>query len=908
MMLLCFLSISYGQQDTDSEHRQAIEQARAGNYTDALSTLADLTQQVPEQDSYFYDYMVVLVWANQPAVALSLFTSRSVTLATVPNYVLEVLAKAARDQQNYQQAIRFYQALLAQQPDHLDARLGLALTLTDADDLNAASKQFDHLLTQFPNSTKILAGYGYWLNRSQRYADAARLFQRLLQDDITNTSAEDGLNVALTGLEGLAKTARNQGHLAQAKSVYEQVLTFRAERLQANLGLALTLTDSGQFKAAQAQFNKLLQNHPHSIQVLFAAAYLQNEAGNQLQRAYLFDRILKLEPANQDALRGRVLALAQIGAIHLAAELAHQQAALFSATELKQLRNDVAAFEIRWSQLPTTDPQQSANLQRPLQMLDWAARFKSLDLSQTADQRLAFDRLVALRNQGEMAAVIALYQRLIDATITPPDYALASVASAYLHLRQPEQALVLYQMLLKRAPKNYDLRLSLFYTLIELERHQQARLVIDALAADEAEWFYSADGKRRQENVRKVNATTTAALARAFADDLNEAQQRLQQLSEHAPANSDIRSELATIYRWRGWPDRALAHYQQILSIEPDLLSAQIGRAYALLERADFDAADAIISLLVAKHDKQPLVQKLKHERTLQQRRQLSLAATQLNTADGNQASQEQLSHVYLFSRPWQQRYRTFLHDYYSTAEFDEGIGRDHRLGIGIEYTGMTLSGRAEIHQGVLDNNAIGIAAQASWRLNDYWRLNAAGEINSTATPLRAIRAGIAADQVNAGVSYRRHESFNSHLQLHYSRFDDDNNRLSAQFNTTARIFNRPHLKITGEISVYGSRNSVIDAPYFNPQRDFSWQLSSQINWINYRRYEKHFTQHLNLALGGYWQQQFGSAKTWQLDYSHAWSLSQSLSFNYGVSRSRRVFDGNAEYSNAVSLGLELRF
>ncbi|MFO1351043.1 MAG: tetratricopeptide repeat protein [Gammaproteobacteria bacterium] len=178
----------------DTLRQRAVAEARAGRLAEALALFAQLRQSVPADRAVLYDYAVVLTWAGRNAEALELLARMAPRAA--PDYVLEALAKAARDAHRYDQAITLYRLLLERRPDHPQARLGLALALTDGGQFPEAKRRFDELLKETPYDIGRLLGYAYYWQRNRNFARALALFEQVLRVDPGNREALSGKALA----------------------------------------------------------------------------------------------------------------------------------------------------------------------------------------------------------------------------------------------------------------------------------------------------------------------------------------------------------------------------------------------------------------------------------------------------------------------------------------------------------------------------------------------------------------------------------------------------------------------------------------------------------------------------------------------------------------------------------------
>jgi len=118
------------------------------------------------------------------------------------------------------------------------------------------------------------------------------------------------------------------------------------------------------------------------------------------------------------------------------------------------------------------------------------------------------------------------------------------------------------------------------------------------------------------------------------------------------------------------------------------------------------------------------------------------------------------------------------------------------------------------------------------------------------------------------------------------------------------RLLSRPTLQVDGLGSLYASRGSRDDVPYFNPSRDRSVEIGLRIDQQLWRHYEKHFRHRLTVSVGDYWQEEFGSALVPSVEYRHEWQIGAGRIFEYGVRWSRPVYDGQRERHVGLEAGL----
>jgi biofilm PGA synthesis protein PgaA len=172
-------SLADSPQSFNQKHQQAIAQAKAGQYENALLILNVLVAENSKDMRLLADLMVVNSWANKPQAALDL--AAKVELSRLPNDALSVLAKAARDTRNYSQAVSLYSDLLKREPNNIDAALGYTLSLTDAKEYVKAETESTKLRQLHPKLAGVYQVLSYLGVQSQQPVLVLDASKRLLE-------------------------------------------------------------------------------------------------------------------------------------------------------------------------------------------------------------------------------------------------------------------------------------------------------------------------------------------------------------------------------------------------------------------------------------------------------------------------------------------------------------------------------------------------------------------------------------------------------------------------------------------------------------------------------------------------------------------------------------------------------
>ena len=119
---------------------------------------------------------------------------------------------------------------------------------------------------------------------------------------------------------------------------------------------------------------------------------------------------------------------------------------------------------------------------------------------------------------------------------------------------------------------------------------------------------------------------------------------------------------------------------------------------------------------------------------------------------------------------------------------------------------------------------------------------------------------------------------------------------------------NQPKINVTAVADAYASRNTRLDAPYYNPARDLSATGGALVEHMMWRRYDMSLVQAVTVDAGLYAQRDYSNAWVGTVRYEHRWRVDPLTSFYYGVGLTRRVYDGVPERTLTFTAGLGQRF
>lgn len=776
------------------------------------------------------------------------------------------------------------------------SRHALAVHLARQGKYSEAIALLAALRSTYPASQTFLNDYAAVLNWAGMHEEALRLLA-----DIDTAHCPEYV------LAALAASARHMRNFLIAENLYKLGQNRFPRSPDMAIGLALVFADQQKSQEALHILEPMLTSHRDNIG-LYSALISAYELRREFTKALLiYDKWLAVAPHSKEAYRGWVNTIRATGAATLATALAMQHQDFFSPDEIQALTGDVAASHIRWGSLsPVTPAQRYKETDQALALLD--GQLATATLAPAHRLRARFDRVVALHDRFRMPEVIEEHESLMAAGVEMPTYVLLSVANAYLHEEKPETARAVCLKILTEDKNNYRARTTLFYALADLNNFPEAFQVIDQLANEEPVWRWTTDGRIRHPNERKSATDARAAMARAYADELSVAQERLEEMVGHAPNSADIRQELATVYRWRGWPELAQHHYELALASEPTSTDAGVGYGYALLDRHNFAEVDAQLTRLLTVDADNRQVRNLASARGLLNMFRL-LARVTSGRSDGDVGGSRDLEYeTYLYAPAFHKNFRPFAHGFYSQADFQEGRGEYQRFGVGLRYAPQDMTFDTEISKSLGGEADMGLSLAGQWRITDQWRTSGRLESFSTRVPLRAYRQGIDGGLAECSLQYRPDELRHYQLTLQGLDFSDNNRRRSVSLSGYQRLWQNPRQKINLYASIYASTNSEQGTIYFNPEEDLAVNGTIEHDWLIHQRYERSMHQRLSFSLGQYEQAHFSGGQTLGFRLEHDWRLNRTCAFTYGLGRSRNMYDGDPEYRTFYFASLDWSF
>lgn len=633
----------------------------------------------------------------------------------------------------------------------------------------------------------------------------------------------------------------------------------------------------------------------------------KREAKDWLEALRLINQALVAHPNNPTLYRLQALTLADHGNLYRAWQLYQAHPDWFKPAESERLQAGRLARQVIWSQVPGKD--EASDLDEAKQARsDLDSYLAEPELSEDTRLRLRIDRLVLMDRQRQFPELLAEYQALIDAGHAIPAYALPSVGNAYLATKQPERAEAVYREALRQDPSNHELIIQHAYALVEGERFQEATDTLWKLREQEPAWLQQPGSRTYSQNWNRYETEDAYYMIRSYGEELAVADTAYAGMAGIGPGNSGLQESLGSVYLRRGWDNRALERFRMAETLDERDFQSRIGQVDALMNLQRYDLASGIHDTLRAQRAGNPHVENL--SRRLDARRgwqaEFSYGAGRNSPEDdantspfGTRDGEAMLS---IASPLLNDRWRVVAGQMQRWGDYADGRSTHRQTFVGARYAFGRLWSQLSVTHSPTAQAGTGFDWDNRWRFSDTWEGEFGLARHDGDVPLQASRAGIHMDSARIGVAWSPSDLGHLSTSLTRARFSDGNQRDSLQTNAWRRLLTRPHLLMDGKASVYASRNTRDDAPYFNPASDYSASVGLRINHLAWRRYERSFRQILEVDAGPYWQEGFGSAWVPAVSYRHEWTPQQRWTLGYGVHWSRPVYDGQRETRQGFDL------
>ncbi|SCM51958.1 poly-beta-1,6 N-acetyl-D-glucosamine export porin PgaA [Hafnia alvei] len=522
-------------------------------------------------------------------------------------------------------------------------------------------------------------------------------------------------------------------------------------------------------------------------------------------------------------------------------------------------------------------------------------------------QQVLGDQIVALSAKGDAKNAIIRAHQLEQ--LTPlPAYVSAARGDAFMQLEQPEKAVASYEYALAHATPGeiepIPTQEMLFYALLDCGRYEQAEALLAKLEPNTPQWvrLSATPGLVNQDyaTVKKMRAQYTL-----YSGNVTQGQRQIDALVHTAPMNDDLRTTQAQAYLLRDLPTHSAQAYRIALNQAPDSLEARAGLAEASLARRDFALSHEIYQQVSQGfEDDNSVTQFVSNYRY----EQLPYFTTDASGGRGNGTLSDYDWQIdsQLYSSPIHQNWRLFAHQFTGQGKTDEGAPRRIRNGTGVDFRAVEWLGSMEINRSNGNAAKTGLAAQVSYLPSDHWQFDLGYDNSSNELAWKAYDSGISAKQASAALRYQTDSTASTELAYQNQRLSDGNLSQTWQASATKLLWTRPRQQLDATLSLSTSSNSLPDAEYFSPERDYAAGVTLLHQWTPWQSARRHFTQRTYLTAGEYQQRHFGSSLFAELRFEHQWALSAHSELIYGIGLNSHRYDESRENRTLFYLSLTL--
>jgi biofilm PGA synthesis protein PgaA len=776
--------------------------------------------------------------------------------------------------------------------DTLNSKRAAAVRQARDGDTKTSLAALHQLLQQYPDDSGLLADTTIVSNWAGNDALALETYSR-------RQTPKDDADV----VEAAARSARNLHDYNLATELFRRAHTLDPRRWQAYLGEAMVLTDRGECSSAATVMQPLLREHGKEKDVILGEAYLCSRQADFTCSIAMYQRYLEQFP-NDVQVRGNLnQMLSRAGAESYASQLYADNVTPGSFDTELSLSAAVGGEEVRWGEAyAPSRAEQRAESEAALARLDRV--ITSSKINDASWRSAQYDRIMVLYDLYRMHDATHSYEQLRRQGIDIPTYALNSVAGSYLALRQPERAETLYRKVVAETPLDGRAWSGLAYAQMEREHYREALATIDHAYQTAAPWLQSPGLNAPRANLMRMNLESQAAEMRGNIDLLAREQTWLGDLVALAPANENLRWQLASSYLARGWPHLALAESRIADGLAspdelPTLASAQIYEAAGLR-----DDVDSILPILRERQFDSPAFRRFQRDQAIGRGWQFD-TETAFGSGSGVQVgSSDQHVEAHLFTPLLHNRWRAYGHELSDRGVFVNGSAERTRESIGVHYDYSRQTAWAEFgHDTGTDRNAGNIGAKVS--LGDYWTLRAEADSDSFDVPVRAVARGVHGRSVDLTLGWRGSELHSADIGLQRVLFNDGNQRAAIPASWNERVWTTPRWQLSLGAQEWASSNSLDENRlYFNPKHDFSLGPRGVLDWLTWHRYDHSFRQEIGAYAAPYWQENYGTGGAVALHYGQRWKLRAGMELQGGVTWNSQPYDGRNEYRTALDAGI----
>ena len=719
----------------------------------------------------------------------------------------------------------------------------------------------------------------------------------------------------------VAKAYRGLRQWSQALALYEEGRRRFPDDAAMAFGEVLVLADAQRFAQAYARGQAAVRQWPRNPHAHLALAYAYTQADKVFEALAHIDTAYGLEPAQLEVRTAYVQALLHARMPLVALRVASAQPGAVPPPLMRAIEGDVVAEVTRMAEQPTRSESERFDLaDQALAMYDeLLVRWRAQEPSPQADiVRLRIDRMAALHARMRMQELVQAYAQLLQEGVEVPVYALPSVASAYLYVRQPSQASALYTQILaaqsatlgRGGDERMSAQMGLYYASLETNAFDKATDLAKVLDAQQPIWRYPNGVTVRTPNPNKLETQRLSALHHAQLNDWRAAQTAVADLLAKAPNNTGLLTDQAHVQRVLDLPRAAEQSLRMAQTLDARAQSVEVGQGFTALMLQEWQQAELLHADMLARFPHELPVQQLDRQWKGHNKAQLEISGVRgLKSASALTGNHDKNMDATLYSAPMAYHWRALAGWGFASSRFDDGALHYRWARAGAQWRSRDVTAQADVTINRYGQGSkVGMGASIDYAIDDHWQVGADAQWRSRSAPLQALKQGISTNRLDLYAAWKADALTQWRLVLSPSDFSDGNRRIEALVQGQQRLWSQPLWWLDGLLDVSASHNSLSGTPYFNPRADAGLLPALQATHVLHRHYETVWEHYVVVGAGVYAQRHYGRAQVATWEYGQRFRTRDALEVSASLSGQSRPYDGLRENSAQFGFNLMYRF
>ncbi|WP_336707365.1 MULTISPECIES: poly-beta-1,6 N-acetyl-D-glucosamine export porin PgaA [unclassified Cedecea] len=718
---------------------------------------------------------------------------------------------------------------------------------------------------------------------------------------------QERTSIPARGVAATAQSLRNLHRWTESLSLWERVLQLSPGNDDYRIGQIKTLADGQKAWQARDEALRLIGEKP-TLAHWQTLSYVYLRQGKTWDQLLSDTQAIALAPGDKTALQNLISSLT-VNRVNTPA-LAFARQANLPANERRSLELNALAERVRMAEIPPGEEKARFTVaQRALDRYDvLLAEWRGNPQAQQDVTRARIDRLGALYAHNHYPKVIQEYEALASKGVRVPPWALRWVIASYLAVKQVERAQALTPQLFSGATNENEQ--AMFYALLDSGQYDAAARYLQNLTQTTPYRRYVPGSPNPEPNDRWLEAKTLSLQYLLSTNALPAAETLSQRLASTAPGNQGLRIDYARVLQARGLPLAAERELKKAEVLEPSNLELERQQAYVAQDLHKWRQMDLLTDDVMLRAPLDIASQRLNRTREIHRMSELRLNGQQGIHSDTPVSGAHDFSwDMAVYGPPVADSWRLFGGHRFERGRFEEGKGLSRSVFGGIEWRPRNSWVELELANNNFNGgNKPGGRVSAWHSFNDSWRVGGEVERLARATPLRALRNGVSANQANLWVRWHQNERREYQLATATSWFSDHNHRQEYTFQGKERLWQTARITLDLQPGVAYSTNSKTDTAYYSPKWDLSAAPTLAANHVLYQRYDTVWSQQISAGTGIYRQKNYGAGAMTTLGYGQRIQWNNVLDTGAMLNWEKRPWDGKRETHLAVAFDANLRF